>query len=244
MDDDRELDVWVQEVTEVWRMPRLRSDQLPWQQRIGRSRSRGPFARVSLLRLVGSVAAVAVIALIGIGLVSALPVGPDTGAGGATRDAATPSATGEPAPLGQGSDALFSLTIQADRSRYGADEPIEIATTLRYIGDEPTTVTSSGAGLVTFGIQQLDGPVDVGPGRDEACVRYEYRPGGEEQVRFQKSGGYSNDDPMADFWRAFFADPELRLPAGEYRITASAHYGARECGDETTVEASIVIVVE
>ncbi|MDQ3448742.1 MAG: hypothetical protein M3432_06140 [Chloroflexota bacterium] len=254
MDDDRDLDVWVQQVTETWRTPSLRAGQQPWQARLGRSRSEvgvgsaGRSGRVSAARVIGGMAAAAVVGLASVMLVTSLPVAPGPGPGGRGTDVvASPSAVAASpspvAPVGEGSDALFALTIGADRGPYAADEPIDIATTLRYIGAEPTTVTSSGAGLVAFGIEQLDGPVDAGIGRDDDCARFDYPPGHAESVEFHKSGGYSNDDPMADFWRTFFADPELRLPAGEYRITARADYGARDCGDPQSIEASIVIVV-
>jgi hypothetical protein len=251
-DDDRELDIWVQEVTETWRTPRLRPDQMSWQARVGRSGSTTRFAGLSLARVVGAMAAAAVIALASVMLVSSLPVAPDPGPGGRGTDvvasaspvATDPLPTARVAPLGEGSDELFALSIRADRGRYAAGEAIDITTTLRYLGDEPTTVTSSGGGLVSFDVYQLDGPVDVEAARTADCRQYDYRPGSIESVTFQKSGGYSDDDPMADFWRTFFADPELRLPAGDYRITATADYGAPECGDERKVEASIVIVVE
>ncbi len=246
-DDDRDLDIWVQEVTETWRVPRLRPDQMSWQIRIGRSGSRATFARVSGARVFGALAAAAVVALASVMLVTSLPISPDPGLGGRGTDvAASPSPTGGTKTRGEGSDELFSLTIHADSGRYAAEEPIKIATTLRYIGDEPTTVGSSGGGLVNFSVEQLDGPVDAFAGRDLDCARFEYRPGDVESVEFQKSGGYSNDDPMADFWRAFFADPELRLPPGEYRITASAdyHHPGPDCGRQQDVEASIVIIVE
>jgi hypothetical protein len=32
--DDRDVARWIEEVTDDWRMPDLRSDQLPWQARI------------------------------------------------------------------------------------------------------------------------------------------------------------------------------------------------------------------
>ncbi|CAN5750461.1 hypothetical protein BH24CHL8_BH24CHL8_07880 [soil metagenome] len=260
---DRDLDVWVQEVTEDWRMPGLRSDEAPWQVRLDRSPSAARFAPASLSRMVGAVAAAMVLILVSVMLIRSLPAGSQPGPGGRGMDAGSttspapdpsppaeaspagsPSPAGDTVPRGEGSDALFSLSIRADRGHYAADAPIEIDTTLRYIGDARTTVTSSGAGLVVFSIEQLDGPVDTGWARDDDCVRYVYRPGDTESVEFQKSGGYADDDRMADFWRTFFAEPELRLPAGQYRITASAVYGAPECGGEQVVEASVVIVVE
>ena len=224
-DDDRDLDIWVQEVTETWRVPRLRPDQMSWQIRIGRSGSRATFARVSGARVFGALAAAAVVALASVMLVTSLPISPDTGLGGRGTDvAASPSPTGGSAPQGEGIDELFALDIQADRGPYAADEPIEISAVLRFIGDEPTTVSHSRAGLVALDIEQLDESGDPGIGQASDCARFDYRPGDVESVDL---------------------DPELRLPAGEYRITAWAEYGGVDCGTwRVMISASFVIVVE
>ncbi len=223
-DDDRDLDGWVQEVTESWRLPRLRSDQLSWQARIAPSGSRAKFAGLSGARVVAALGTAAAVALVSVMLVSSLPVAPSPGPGGQSTDVvASASPTGDTAPPGERVDELFSLDIRADRGPYAADEPIEIEADLIYTGEEQTTVTSSGGGLVVFEIEQLDGPVDVGGARDDDCVRYEYHPGQIESVDF----------------------PELRLPAGEYQITAWVEYGGFDCGRWTvTLGASIVIDVE
>ena len=142
-------------------------------------------------------------------------------------------------------DGMFDLGIQTGRMQVGPDEPIDITTTLRYIGAPPrTTVISHGGGPVSFGVEQLDGPIVNGPGYDANAVPFTYRRGDVRDVPFQKSGGWDGSDPMADFWRAWFADPELRLPAGQYRISAYLEY--RGLGDQATtqtLEASVVIEV-
>jgi hypothetical protein len=161
---------------------------------------------------------------------------------GGTPKATTP---GAPLPIAETRDDLFALTIQSERSRYAVNEPIVIETTLQYVGDaDEITVTSSGGGLVVFSIEHLDGPVDALGGRDSDCQRFRYRRGVIERVQFEKSGGFSSESPMAAFWRAFYADPQLRLPAGEYRITAQALYGPPGCGEGATLEASILVQVE
>jgi hypothetical protein len=166
------------------------------------------------------------------------------GSRGGTADA-TASAAGLQPAVAETRDDLFVLTIQSERSRYAVNEPIAFETTLVYVGaPEQVTVTSSGGGLVGFSIEQLDGPVDALGGRDSDCREFQYRRGDLERIRFQKSGGFSNTDPMAAFWRAFYADPQLRLPAGEYRITAQALYAGPGCGEGATLEASIQIQVE
>lgn len=46
-----------------------------------------------------------------------------------------------------------------------------------------------------------------------------------------KSGGWSDDQPDAQFYRDFFTDPVVRLPAGEWDITAIAMFVEGEgCG--------------
>ena len=54
------------------------------------------------------------------------------------------------------------------------------------------------------------------------CAQHDYTRGVPVPVPFRKSGGFSEDDPNADFYRVYFADPVLRLPSGRWRIGASA----------------------
>lgn len=62
-----------------------------------------------------------------------------------------------------------------------------------------------------------------------------------------KSGAFAAGDPLADFWRSWFADPVLRLPEGRYVITAYAHHGGRgpvcHQGPWETLTASVAIEV-
>ena len=39
-----------------------------------------------------------------------------------------------------------------------------------------------------------------------------------------KSGGWSGEEPNAAFYRSFFADPIVRLPVGDWDITAIAQF--------------------
>lgn len=39
-------------------------------------------------------------------------------------------------------------------------------------------------------------------------------------IPFSKSGGFSEDDPDADFWRDFYSEKTLKLPEGEYIFSA------------------------
>ena len=81
--------------------------------------------------------------------------------------------------------------------------------------------------MVAFRVEQLVGPIDTGPGWGPQCWYYRFGPDEVKDIPFEKSGGYDPDDPMAPFWKLWFADRHLRFAGGRYVITAYAHHGGR-----------------
>jgi len=250
IDDERDLDRWVQEVTEDWQMRPMAAGQATWQERVASAPSgRWRVSRFGL-RMGAGVAGIAAVLLIGVVVATSLLNGHQTG------PAALPSAgeSAQASPTGGESHQLevsgearngdFQVAIVADKSTYAANEPIRITTQFQYAGRAALTVTGSGEGLMAFGIVQLDGPIDMAPARTSDCRQYTFQPGAPQTIPFQKSGGFSETDPMAAFWRAYFADPQLHLPAGHYRISAEVVYGVPACGNEQTLTASVLIVVQ
>jgi hypothetical protein len=138
----------------------------------------------------------------------------------------------------------FVLTITADKSVYQADEVIACEARLKYTGTEETTVYSSSP-LVAFGIE--GGLFDGGFAREDMLMRTAFAPGEEQTLPFQKSGGWSADDPNADYYEAFYADSALVLPPGEYTLSAVMEYATDEndvVGTQQTLIASLNITVE
>lgn len=137
----------------------------------------------------------------------------------------------------------FHLSIGSGRREYLAGEAVEIDAELRYFGPaDSIELNGSNSGLVAFRIEQLDGDLATGPGWDDACQGYELSMDTPLQVPFEKSGGYSHDDPNAEFYRDFFEEPELRLPPGIWRISAIAHFAIGECGGEQVeLTASLIV---
>lgn len=235
--EDRELDRWIVEVTDAWRLPPRRGDQTTWSDRVV-----GPERQRPRLRGLAAGVASATVIVIAVVLVSVFVVGPPLGGPGSSPGTSQAAVRG---PVGTARDDLFQLTVEVGKREYAAHEPISISTLLRYVGAaDETLVTNSGSGLVGFSIEQVDGPFDPGGERNADCSQSRYRRGHVEGVPFSKSGGWSPSDPLADLYRAFFADPELRLPAGTYRITADAVYGVGECwGAEPMLAAAVQVVV-
>ena len=147
----------------------------------------------------------------GSGLASATPRAPDS---------TEPS--GEPVAL-EGRDAGFALTLRTGSNAVDAGAPIDVAATLTWEGAEArASIWGSGSGPVSFGIKQVDGDIMLDPVQTGDCAQHDYLRGVPVRAPFQKSGGFAEDDPNADFYRVYFADPVLRLPSGRWRIAATA----------------------
>ena len=115
----------------------------------------------------------------------------------------------------------FSLTMTVERTLYQVDEPIDAVATFAYSGPKAwEELSGSGSGPILFGIEQRDGPIDNGFWQHDDCKRHVLERDGPLIQAFQKGAAFGADDPMADFWRDYVADPILRLPAGHYRLTA------------------------
>jgi hypothetical protein len=132
----------------------------------------------------------------------------------------------EPTPgavILDGRDDGFLLVLRVAADVVDAGAPIDIAATLTWEAPAPrTTVWGSGSGPVTFNVEQIDGDIVLGGAMTADCAPHEFARLVPVAFPFRKSGGFSDDDPNADFYRAYFADPVFRLPAGRWRVTASA----------------------
>jgi hypothetical protein len=135
----------------------------------------------------------------------------------------TPSGpTDQPIVL-EGRDAGFVLSMRIGSGVVDAGAPIDISATLMWEGaNASASIWGSGSGPVSFGLEEIDGDIVLGGAMTSDCQQDEFRRLVPVPVPFQKSGGWSAEDPNAAFYRTFFADPVLRLPAGRWRVTANA----------------------
>lgn len=162
------------------------------------------------------------------------------------------AACGEPAPSGsepptgtpivrEGVADGFRLVLLVGSDAYDAGAPIDVGATLTWTGPaDRATVWASGSGVVSFVVEQVDGPIALGGAMTADCVAHEFERLVPVPIPFRKSGGFSADDPNADFYRAFFADPLLRLPAGTWRLGAIASGFLEPCEiDAETLEIAL-----
>ena len=139
----------------------------------------------------------------------------------------------------------LSLSAVAAAGTVVSGEVIEITASLAPIEPEPLELTGAVSGLVGFSVTRLEDGLTTGPpetGLD--CKAYVLTQEEPLVVPFAKSGGFSPDDPNADFMEAYFADPELILPPGTWRIDVRAvgHLG-HECGGDALTDLTISLVV-
>jgi hypothetical protein len=148
---------------------------------------------------------------------------------GCSHTAPTPQ---PPSPVdAQARDAAFVLRIAATKPRYQPNEPIQVTTWLTYVGPRAKiTIRHSGSGPVIVNVEQIDGPFDPGSAAEGDCSMSTLERRVPLQAPYRKTGGFSNDDPLAAQYREFFADDLLRLPRGTYRLTATVDVYEEECG--------------
>lgn len=147
----------------------------------------------------------------------------------------TPSATTAPAispQAGQATDAYgpFRLTFVLPRTTWGSNEAIEGEAQLALtVGTEVQVFGSSG--LLAFEFREVGGDRHMEPVWNLNCARYSLAADRPMVSKITKSGAWSDDEPDSDFYRGFYMDPVVRLPAGEWDITAIAMFAVEPgCG--------------
>jgi hypothetical protein len=134
----------------------------------------------------------------------------------------------------------FYLSIGSGKREYSAGDAIAVDAELGY-SDGPDTLEANTQ--LGFGFEQLDGDLEMAPGWPDICMPQELRGDDPLRVPYGKSGGYSPEDPNAEFYRRYLDDPELRLPPGIWRIYALANLiVGHDCGGESlSLTASVIV---
>jgi hypothetical protein len=138
----------------------------------------------------------------------------------------------------------MTLSAAAEQAVVAAGQPIEVEVTLTNDGDEPIVLSGSGSGVIFYSVTRLEDGLTLGDSlRTGDCATQVLRE--PIIVPFSKSGGWSEEDPNADFLRAYFADPQLRLPSGTWRIDVAvlANIGEGCTGPPVDLGLSLIVSV-
>lgn len=165
----------------------------------------------------------------------------------------TPTAIGPPDAAGPSVPELaagtvtedgITLSVTAEPAVVSAGAPIQVEAVLEHDRPDPLIVSGSGSGIISFSVTRLEDGLTSGlPAMTSDCARHELPPGVPLVVPFSKSGGYSPDDPNADFLELYFADPALTLPAGAWRIDVATHGLLGEGCDGPPLQLEVALVV-
>ena len=117
-------------------------------------------------------------------------------------------------------DEMFELKMYLDKDTYTNNEIVNCYATLEYIGEEDNIVVYSSDPLVGFSLKD-DKYFDGGYTVNDILMATTFEKGKIVRFDYVKSGGWTEDDPNADFYEKFFSEKELILPAGTYEISAS-----------------------
>ena len=147
---------------------------------------------------------------------------------------------------GQVTEAGITLVATASPAHATVGEEITVVAELSHEQPAPVVVWGSGTGIVFFSVTREADGLSSGPSVSQGdCARYELPPGEPTVVPFAKSGGWSPEDPNADFLSTYFSEPELTLPAGTWRIdvTTSGTLGEGCTGEPLGHELALVVTV-
>jgi hypothetical protein len=135
---------------------------------------------------------------------------------------ADPSSSPQHAQSVQGQ---FRLDFELPKTIWTAGEPVEGLATLSLVDGTSADIGTSGAGPMAFAYVDPNGKHDVEPAWTSDCRSTQLNSDKPMTSGLSKSGGFSADDPDAAFFRAFLnGDPIVRLPPGDWTITANAHF--------------------
>jgi len=117
----------------------------------------------------------------------------------------------------------FEMKLFSDKQVYQNTDEIKIYATLEYVGEGETVTIWHGLPYMVFSI--TDGKDFNSSGAVATILKPTTLNKGEVyHFDYEKSGGYGEDDPDADFWRSFYAQKELYLPEGNYTVSVDGAF--------------------
>lgn len=132
------------------------------------------------------------------------------------------------------------------RTTWSADEAIEGEAVLALIDAESAELGVAGNGPIEFVFKEVGGSREMGPAWDTVCDSAQLTAASPIVRSIRKSGGWGDGQPDADFYGSFFADPHVRLPAGDWDISAVAEFiDGRDCAsaDRHSMRATVRVHV-
>jgi hypothetical protein len=124
-------------------------------------------------------------------------------------------------------DDQFEMKLNINKTKFKVGEPIVYSASLTYIGDSKSITIWGPRTYVVFSV--TDGKKIEMTGINTAeLTATKLMQGETQEYPFLKSGAYSPNDPDAAFWKKFYAEKDLLLPAGTYLISVRCEFSLTE----------------
>ena len=168
--------------------------------------------------------------------------------GGTSASTAPGQAAASPAPTpAQATDTQgkYRLVFELPKTDWRTSDSITGQATLSLVGSGSVDFGSSGSGPIGYGFHDVGSSRQMGPAWTWDCRSDRLESGQPKTSQITKSGGFNGEDPNVDFYRSFFADPLVHLPAGDWTITAVASFveGSGCSGASYTLKAAVLVHV-
>jgi hypothetical protein len=124
-------------------------------------------------------------------------------------------------------DDLFRLVLHIDKLNYRSDEKIDLHSTLEYLGSKKKITIWHGLPYINYYITD-EKDFNTGGIALTILTSSTLNKGEVYTYPFSKTGGFSEDDPKADFWRTFYSEKDLYLPPGKYKLSVSCNFSFTE----------------
>ena len=112
-------------------------------------------------------------------------------------------------------DGPFTLVLELPKATWTAGESITGQARLS-VAKGSGTIYGAAGGPLNFGYKELTGHREMGPASDAACAPHALSVEAPIVVALGKSGGWSDDQPDAAFYRDFLTEPGH--PAARWRL--------------------------
>jgi hypothetical protein len=142
-----------------------------------------------------------------------------------TLNPATKKIMEEPKPVHK--DDQFEMKLNIPKTKFKVGEPIVISASLTYIGNSNSIIIWGPRSYIVFSL--TDGKKFEMSGMSTLeLTSTKLLQGVTHEHPFVKTGAWSPDDPQADFWKKFYSEKDLLIPAGTYLITARCEFSLTE----------------
>lgn len=174
---------------------------------------------------------------------SSVPQSPATSGDVQPTSVPSPAAAPGPVTVSVTRDG-YRLVLTMPTTTVPGSEPVTGEAVLTTVDGREADIAGSGGGVIGFAYREIGGTRSMDGPMTADCAPHRIPAGAGLHRALYPSAAWTEDDPNAAFYRAFTQNPEIRLPAGAWQITAVAVFMGAGCTKpQHVLEVSTVVVV-